>query len=214
MTKNSSFLCFRVVFMSYCPQFWGSREIYKAHDTRVHSSPTEKPPGSPRTFSTVPNQQPSRQAMTALVPFLFPFSLELDLGSQKLSRSLESKRESKCLMWLGRKAAYKSSSSLAKRVTVRCSWNNILGSWERIKKIGHLHVWVTWPKTHHFCVYGRFCELLPIVFGLRGDFQGPWHCTCLSGMTKNSSFLHFRAIFMRYCPQFWGSRVIYKAHDT
>jgi len=46
-------------------------------DPRVHSSPKEKPPGSPRTFSTVPNQQPSRQATTALVPFLFPFSLLL-----------------------------------------------------------------------------------------------------------------------------------------
>jgi len=46
-------------------------------DPRVHSCPKEKPPGSPRTFSTVPNQQPSRQATTALVPFLFPFSLLL-----------------------------------------------------------------------------------------------------------------------------------------
>jgi hypothetical protein len=27
--------------------------------------------------------------------------------------------------------------------------------------------------------------------------------TCLSGMTKNTSFLHFRAIFMSYSPQFW-----------
>lgn len=68
---------------------------------------------------------------------------ELDLGSQKLSRSLESKSASKCLMWLGRKAAYKSSSSLANRVTVQCSWNNILGSWERIKKIGHLRAELT-----------------------------------------------------------------------
>jgi hypothetical protein len=46
-------------------------------DPRVHNSPKEKPPGSPRTFSTVPNRQPSRQATTALVPFLFPFSLLL-----------------------------------------------------------------------------------------------------------------------------------------
>jgi hypothetical protein len=38
--------------------------------------------------------------------------------------------------------------------------------------------------------------------------------TCLRGMTKNSSFLHFRAIFMSYCPQFWGSGMIYKVHVT
>jgi hypothetical protein len=28
MTKNLSFSCFMAVFMSYCPQFWGSRAIY------------------------------------------------------------------------------------------------------------------------------------------------------------------------------------------
>jgi hypothetical protein len=38
--------------------------------------------------------------------------------------------------------------------------------------------------------------------------------TCFSGMTKNSSLLRFRAIFMSYCPQFWGSGVIYKDYDT
>jgi hypothetical protein len=25
-------------------------------------------------------------------------------------------------------------------------------------------------------------------------------CTCLRGMTKNSSFLRFRAVFVSYCP--------------
>jgi hypothetical protein len=33
-------------------------------------------------------------------------------------------------------------------------------------------------------------------------------------MTKKSSFLHFKVVFMSYCPQFWGSVVIYKVHDT
>jgi hypothetical protein len=33
-------------------------------------------------------------------------------------------------------------------------------------------------------------------------------------MTKNSLFLRFRAYFMSYCPLFWVSEVIYKAHDT
>jgi hypothetical protein len=28
------------------------------------------------------------------------------------------------------------------------------------------------------------------------------------------SFLHFRAVLMSYCPHLWGSRVIYKVHDT
>jgi hypothetical protein len=34
------------------------------------------------------------------------------------------------------------------------------------------------------------------------------------GMPKNSLFLRFRAIFMSYCPQIWGSRVIYEVNDT
>jgi hypothetical protein len=33
-------------------------------------------------------------------------------------------------------------------------------------------------------------------------------------MTKNSSFLHFRAVFLSYCPLFWGSVEIYKEYDT
>jgi hypothetical protein len=33
MTKNSSFLHFRVYFVSYCPQFWGDGLNYKEYDS-------------------------------------------------------------------------------------------------------------------------------------------------------------------------------------
>jgi hypothetical protein len=33
-------------------------------------------------------------------------------------------------------------------------------------------------------------------------------------MAKNSSFLHFRAVFMSYYPLFWGSVEIYKEYDS
>jgi hypothetical protein len=33
MIKNSQFLCFRAVFVRYCPLFWGSVEIYKKYDS-------------------------------------------------------------------------------------------------------------------------------------------------------------------------------------
>jgi hypothetical protein len=36
VTKNSLFLHFMTVFMSYYPQFWGLGVIYKVHDTWVH----------------------------------------------------------------------------------------------------------------------------------------------------------------------------------
>jgi hypothetical protein len=38
--------------------------------------------------------------------------------------------------------------------------------------------------------------------------------TCLRGMTKKLDVFVFLAIFVSYCPQFWGSGVIYKAHET
>jgi hypothetical protein len=78
-----------------------------------------------------------------------------------------------------------------------------------------VHVWQAWPKTHRFCAYVHFCELLPTVLGLWGGFTWPMTLsTCLRGMTKKLSFLHLRAIFVSYCPQFWVFGVIFKAHDT
>jgi hypothetical protein len=38
--------------------------------------------------------------------------------------------------------------------------------------------------------------------------------TCLRGMTKNSSFLRLRAVFVSYCPLFWGSKEIYKEYES
>jgi hypothetical protein len=52
-------------------------------------------------------------------------------------------------------------------------------------------VWHAWPKTHHFCVYGYFCELLPTVLGFWGFTWPMTLSTCLRGMTKNSSYLHW-----------------------
>jgi hypothetical protein len=36
----------------------------------------------------------------------------------------------------------------------------------------------------------------------------------LRGMTKNSSFLHIRAVLVSYCPLFWGSMEIYEEYDS
>jgi hypothetical protein len=38
--------------------------------------------------------------------------------------------------------------------------------------------------------------------------------TCLRAMAKNLSFLRFRAVFVGYCPMFWGSVEIYKKYDS
>src|SRR3954464_12137704 len=38
--------------------------------------------------------------------------------------------------------------------------------------------------------------------------------TCWKDMTRNSQFSRFIAVFMSYCPQFYGSRAIYSNPNT
>ena len=38
--------------------------------------------------------------------------------------------------------------------------------------------------------------------------------TCLTILTKKLWISHIMAVFMSYCPQFWGSRVIYNDPKT
>jgi hypothetical protein len=77
---------------------------------------------------------------------------------------------------------------------------DLQGPWHSV------HFWEARQKIHRFCILG------PFSWAIAHNFGGPeWFTrsmtlrTCLRGMTKNSSFLCFRAIFMSYCPQFWGS---------
>jgi hypothetical protein len=41
-TKNLSFCVFRVVFLSYCPLFWGFVDIYKEYDSLYNLERNEK----------------------------------------------------------------------------------------------------------------------------------------------------------------------------
>jgi hypothetical protein len=53
-----------------------------------------------------------------------------------------------------------------------------------------LNVWEVWPKTHRFYVLGYFMSYCRH-FGVLGWFWRPMTLsTCLTGMTKNSSFLY------------------------
>ena len=71
------------------------------------------------------------------------------------------------------------------------------------------------PKLADFAFYGCFHELLPTVFGFHGGFACLVRTfTCWRDMTRNSSFSHFLAVFMSYCPQFWGYKAIYNDLKT
>jgi hypothetical protein len=86
---------------------------------------------------------------------------------------------------------------------------DLQGIWQSV------HVWEAWPKTHHFYVLGLFSWAIVHSFGFPRWFTRLVTLSlCLRGMTKNSLFLRFRAIFVSYCPQFWVYGVIFKAHDT
>jgi hypothetical protein len=66
-----------------------------------------------------------------------------------------------------------------------------------------------------FCILGPFSWAIAHSFGfLKWFTRSMTLSTCLRGMTKNSSFLRFRAIFMSYWTLFWGSEEIYKKYDS
>jgi hypothetical protein len=85
---------------------------------------------------------------------------------------------------------------------------DLQGQWQSV------HVWEAWPKTHRFCVSGRFKSYCAQswVFGV----------ICKAHDTKYMFGRHdrklivfaFMAIFVTYCPLFWGSRAIYKEYDN
>jgi hypothetical protein len=78
-----------------------------------------------------------------------------------------------------------------------------------------VHVWVAWPKTRSFCVLGPFSWTISHNFGVPGWFTRTiTFSTYLRCTTKNLSFCVFRAVFVSYCPLFWGSVDIYKEYDN
>jgi hypothetical protein len=83
-----------------------------------------------------------------------------------------------------------------------CLWPNILEFWGNLQGIWQsVHVWEAWPKTRHFYILGPFSWAIVHSFGFPRWFTRPVTLSlCLRGMTKNSSFLRFRAIFVSYCP--------------
>jgi hypothetical protein len=63
-----------------------------------------------------------------------------------------------------------------------------------------------------FVFYGRFHELLPIVFGLKGEFNDLNTRYLFKSYDQKLVVFVIMAIFMSYCPQFFGSSWICKAY--
>jgi hypothetical protein len=193
MTKNSSFLHFRAVFMRYCPQFWGSGVIYKVHDTQ-HMFERHDQKLIVFAFFCVLGQFSWAIAHSFGVPgwSIRPMTLSTCLRGMTKNSSFFHFRDvfvSYCPQFWDSGVIYKAHDTqhIFRGVT---------------KNLSFLHLGpFSWDIAHSFRVPEWFTRSITL-------------STYLRGMTKNSSFWRFRAVFMTSCPQFWGSVVIYKVHDT
>jgi hypothetical protein len=61
-----------------------------------------------------------------------------------------------------------------------------------------VHVWEAWPKICRFYIFGPFLWAIVHSFGFSRWFLSPWHLVLV--------WHAFMAIFVSYCPMFWGSR--------
>jgi hypothetical protein len=184
-----SFLHFRAIFVSYCPQFWGSVKIYKEYDNLYIFERNDKNSSFLRlwAFSWA-------LAHSFGVPGWFTRSVTLNTCLRGMT-----KNSSFLHLW---PFLWAIAHSFGVPGCLQGPWHSV-------------HVWEAWPKTHHFCVLGTFSWSIAHSFGVPGWFtRSMTLSTCLRGMAKNSSFLRFRDIFVSYCPQFCGSMMIYKEYDS
>jgi hypothetical protein len=150
-------LCFWDVFVSYCPQFWDSGLIYKAHDTQ-------------HIF-----QRRDQKLIVFCILGLFSWAIAHSFGVPEwFTRSMSL---STCL-----RGMTKNSSFLRFRAVFISYCPLFWGSMEIYKEYESLYILERNDKKTchffmygHFCVYGNFCELLPTVLEFQGDLQVPWH---------------------------------------
>ena len=195
MTNNMPFSCVMAIFMSYCPRFWGSKAIYKfeSNDQKLvifvcYGCFHELLP-------TVLEFQSDLQ-VCELCPKTHHFAyygrfheiFPTVLGFQGNSHDP--------------KTRYMFESNDQKFVVLAfyACFHELLSILLGFQ--GNLHVWELWPKTRCFRV------LWPFSWAIAHGFGVPRRFTYLRVMTKNSSFSCFVAVFMSYCPKFWGSREI------
>ena len=186
MTKNCLFLRFTIVFMRYCPRFWGSKAIYDNRNTRYMFESYDQKLfvfafydhfhellrivlGVPVTFTTTVRPDTCLRVMTKNSLF----SLFMVVFMSYFPR-----------FW-GTRAIYDHRKTRS-------------------------HVWDLWPKTVCFCVLSSFSWAIAHNFVAPGQFAWPVRLDiCLRDMTKNLSISRLTTLFMSYYLRFCGSRDIY-----
>jgi hypothetical protein len=184
------------VFVSYCPQFWGSRAIYKANDTQymferhdqklivfaflavswaiAHSLGFPRWFTRPMTLSTCLGGMTENSSFLHLWTFLWAIAHYFGVLGQFI------RNMTIC-------TCFRELLSI-----VLGLWGDLQGPWHSV------NVWEAWPKTHHFYVFEPFSIAIVHSFGFPGWFSRPMTLsTCLTRMTKNS-------IFLRLWPFSWA----------
>jgi hypothetical protein len=157
------------IFVSYCPQFWGSRGIYMGHDTQYMFERHDQ------KLVVFTFSGHFCELLSTVLGFLGWFSRPMILGSYLTCMT---KHLSFLCIWPFLWAISHCFGVLG----------DLHGPWHLV------HVWEAWPKTHRFCVLGSWA--IAHCFGFSRWFTRPMTLTkCLRGMTKNPSFLRFWAEF-------------------
>ena len=208
MTQNSSFSCFMAVFMSYCPQLWGSTVIY--------------------IFLVV---WPKTRRFCVL--WLFSWSIAHSFWLLGQFWDLWPKTRRFCVLW-SFSWVISRSFWVPGWFTMTIIHKKCLRAWQRSRPFRVLcpfsraiaHIFgVTrgfpWPVRPDTCLrvmsknssFSRlivvFMNYCPRVWRSRAiyDDLNTWYM--FEGMTKNSSFSCFMTVFRSYTPQFLRSREIY-----
>jgi hypothetical protein len=182
--QKLAFLCFRAAFVSNCPLFWGSVDIYKEYDSLYILERNDKKNSSflrlwPFTWTIahsfgVPGWFTRAMTLSTFwVPWLKtrrfcvlgPFSWAIAHSFEVPGWFTMTMTLSTCL-W----GTTKNSSFWCFRAVFVSYCPLFWGSMDIYNEYDSLYILErNDKKTRRFCVYGRFCELLPIVLGFRGD---------------------------------------------
>ena len=135
------------IFMSYCPQFWGSRVIYNDPKTRYMSE--------------------SYDQKLVVFHVLWPFSWAIAHFFGALGGFTAILRPDTCLTVMTKNSSF---SCFMFIFTNYCP--HFLGSWRIYLPQKNPYMFSEiWPGTRRFRVYGHFDELFPTVFGFLLDLQ-------------------------------------------
>ena len=152
MTKNSYFSCFLAIFMSHCPQFWGSRRICMPRKNRY-------------MFEIYDQKLVIFVFMVIFMSYFLEFLCSKRICMVCRTRYMFGRYDQKLvvLTFYGRLWAF--SLAIAHSFGVPGGFACLVRTLTYLRDMTR--------NSSFFAFYGCFHELLPIVLGFHGDLQRP-----------------------------------------